>query len=95
MIISNGAAPAALALDELWSRNGKLATLSEETRLKLSEALPAHVDIANPLDLRDDASCEHYVKTLNILLASQDFDALMVILTQRRRTRHRERTRAH
>nr|VUD27610.1 acyl-CoA synthetase [Salmonella sp. NCTC 7297] len=24
MIISNGAAPAALALDELWSRNGKL-----------------------------------------------------------------------
>ncbi len=32
MIVSNGAAPAALALDELWLRNGKLATLSEETR---------------------------------------------------------------
>ena len=30
MIISNGAAPAALALDELWSKNGKLATLSED-----------------------------------------------------------------
>lgn len=30
MIVSNGAAPAALALDELWLRNGKLATLSEE-----------------------------------------------------------------
>jgi acyl-CoA synthetase (NDP forming) len=26
MIVSNGAAPAALALDELWLRNGKLAT---------------------------------------------------------------------
>ncbi|SUH35655.1 acyl-CoA synthetase [Salmonella enterica subsp. enterica] len=40
MIISNGAAPAALALDELWSRNGKLATLSEETCLQLQQALP-------------------------------------------------------
>ncbi|MGQ7789193.1 hypothetical protein ACULNC_02565 [Shigella flexneri] len=29
--------------------------------------------------LRDDASSEHYVKTLDILLHSQDFDALMVI----------------
>lgn len=79
MIISNGAAPAALALDELWSRNGKLATLSEETCLQLRQTLPAHIDIANPLDLCDDASSEHYVKTLDILLASQDFDALMVI----------------
>ena len=38
-----------------------------------------HVAISNPLDLRDDASSEHYVKTLDILLHSQDFDALMVI----------------
>ena len=79
MIISNGAAPAALALDQLWSRNGKLAMLSEETSQKLRDALPVHVEIANPLDLRDDASIEHYTRTLDILLASQDFDALMVI----------------
>lgn len=60
-------------------KNGKLATLSEDTSQKLRDALPEHVDIANPLDLRDDASSEHYVKTLDILLASRDFDALMVI----------------
>lgn len=60
-------------------KNGKLATLSEDTCQKLRDALPEHVDIANPLDLRDDASSEHYVKTLDILLASRDFDALMVI----------------
>lgn len=52
-------------------KNGKLATLSEDTCQKLRDALPEHVDIANPLDLRDDASSEHYVKTLDILLASQ------------------------
>lgn len=31
MIVSNGAAPAAMALDELLGRNGKLATLSDES----------------------------------------------------------------
>ncbi|MDU2495309.1 MAG: protein lysine acetyltransferase [Klebsiella grimontii] len=79
MIISNGAAPAALALDELWLRNGKLAALSEETSSALRQALPETIAIANPLDLRDDASSEHYLKALNILLDSHDYDALLVI----------------
>ena len=79
MIVSNGAAPAALALDELWLRNGKLATLSEETRDALRQALPVGVEIANPLDLRDDANSEHYQRAVNVLLNSQDYDALLVI----------------
>lgn len=79
MIVSNGAAPAALALDELWLRNGKLAALSEETINKLREALPVSVTPGNPLDLRDDASSERYIKAISILLDSQDIDALMVI----------------
>lgn len=79
MIVSNGAAPAALALDELWSRNGKLATLSEATCNELRAALPVSVSAVNPLDLRDDASIDRYIKALNILLQSQDIDALMVI----------------
>ncbi|MCS3600818.1 acetyltransferase [Buttiauxella sp. BIGb0471] len=79
MIISNGAAPAALALDELWLRNGKLATLNEEILGKLKGALPISVESGNPLDLRDDATPEHYLHAVEILLDSQDFDALMVI----------------
>ena len=79
MIVSNGAAPAALALDELWLRNGKLATLGEETLQHLREALPVSVAPGNPLDLRDDASSERYIKAISILLDSQDFDALMII----------------
>jgi len=79
MIISNGAAPAALALDELWLRNGKLATLGEETLSRLREALPGSVAADNPLDLRDDASSERYINALNILLDSPDYDALLVI----------------
>jgi len=79
MIISNGAAPAALALDELWLRNGKLATLGEETLSRLRAALPGSVAADNPLDLRDDASSERYITALNILLDSPDYDALLVI----------------
>jgi Acyl-CoA synthetase (NDP forming) len=79
MIISNGAAPAALALDQLWTRNGKLATLSEETQQKLAALLPESVEAANPLDLRDDASIEHYQAAVNTLLDSPDLDALLVI----------------
>ena len=79
MIISNGAAPAALALDELWLRNGKLATLGDETLSRLREALPGSVAAGNPLDLRDDASSERYITALNILLDSTDYDALLVI----------------
>lgn len=35
--------------------------------------------VFNSFDLRDDVSSEYYVKTLDILFHSQDFDALMVI----------------
>jgi acetyltransferase len=79
MIISNGAAPAALALDEHWARNGKLATLSDETRQQLQQRLPDTVEANNPLDLRDDASIEHYLAAVNVLLNSPDLDALMII----------------
>lgn len=79
MIVSNGAAPAALALDELSERGGKLAALSETTRDALNAALPQGAGLANPLDLKDDATPQRYVDCLDILLASGELDALMII----------------
>ncbi|ANI31090.1 protein acetyltransferase [Yersinia entomophaga] len=79
LIVSNGSAPAAMALDELISRNGKLATLSEQTHRALSEALPPFVTIRNPIDLRDDASAERYLAAVRPLLDSTDYDALLLI----------------
>ena len=78
-IVSNGAAPAALALDELWLRNGKLAAFSDETLARLKSALPPGVEASNPLDLRDDATPERYLKAIEALLESHDFDALMIV----------------
>ncbi|BDH44861.1 protein lysine acetyltransferase [Salmonella enterica subsp. enterica serovar Choleraesuis] len=79
MIVSNGAAPAALALDELGRRQGKLAILSPETLDKLRQVLPEGTEPGNPLDLLDDASPKRYRDALRVLLDSTDIDALMVI----------------
>ncbi|ALV91312.1 MULTISPECIES: bifunctional acetate--CoA ligase family protein/GNAT family N-acetyltransferase [Pantoea] len=79
MIVSNGAAPAALALDELYARNGKLATLSEDTLQGLAGLLPEGVGRGNPLDLKDDATPARYVACIEQLLDSHELDALMII----------------
>lgn len=79
LIISNGAAPAAMALDQLLSRNGKLAELGEETCRALSAVLPGTISALNPLDLHDDATPQLYQAVMTTLLVSTDFDALLVI----------------
>ncbi|WP_075181586.1 bifunctional acetate--CoA ligase family protein/GNAT family N-acetyltransferase [Pantoea sp. 1.19] len=79
MIISNGAAPAALALDALFARNGKLAVLSDATRAQLAGLLAEPTEQANPLDLNDDATPQRYLQAIRILLDSGDADALMII----------------
>ncbi|WP_411704203.1 bifunctional acetate--CoA ligase family protein/GNAT family N-acetyltransferase [Edaphovirga cremea] len=79
LIVSNGAAPAAMSLDELVRRNGKLATLSAETTSALQTALSDVIHVRNPLDLRDDATPERYKAALGPLLDSNDYDALLII----------------
>ncbi|MDZ7277592.1 bifunctional acetate--CoA ligase family protein/GNAT family N-acetyltransferase [Pantoea eucrina] len=79
MILSNGAAPAALALDELYARSGKLAILDDHTLQALASQLPEGLGRGNPLDLKDDATPERYVACINILLDSHALDALMII----------------
>ncbi|WP_130831236.1 bifunctional acetate--CoA ligase family protein/GNAT family N-acetyltransferase [[Erwinia] mediterraneensis] len=79
MIVSNGAAPAALALDALYARNGKLARLSDKTLARLTTLLPGGVGNGNPIDLKDDATPQRYVACVEALLDSHELDALMII----------------
>ncbi len=80
-IISNGAAPAAMAIDELFLRNGKLASLSDETQNQLNTLLPLNLLTQNPINLGDDATVDRYVNVLVKLLDSHDQDALLLIYT--------------
>lgn len=79
LLVSNGASPAALALDQLLGRQGKLAELSETTRQALRDKLPPHVAIGNPLNLREDATAACYLAAVSVLLDSHDVDALLII----------------
>ncbi|AVF37150.1 bifunctional acetate--CoA ligase family protein/GNAT family N-acetyltransferase [Rahnella sikkimica] len=79
LIISNGAAPAAMALDQLLLRNGKLAKLGDETCKSLSDILPHTITASNPLDLHDDATPQLYQSVMTALLDSTDYDAILVI----------------
>ncbi|CDL79624.1 bifunctional acetate--CoA ligase family protein/GNAT family N-acetyltransferase [Xenorhabdus cabanillasii] len=79
LIVSNGAAPAAMALDELLRRTGKLAVLEDETIVKLSGVLPEAQTLRNPLDLGDSSSTEQYIAALKLLLDSRSYDALLLI----------------
>ncbi|WP_273860575.1 bifunctional acetate--CoA ligase family protein/GNAT family N-acetyltransferase [Photobacterium sp. GSS17] len=78
-ILTNGGGPAILAVDALADRGGKLAQLSEQTIAKLSEVLPSTWSKANPIDIIGDADIQRYEKAINILLDSDDFDALLIM----------------
>ncbi|PMG78195.1 protein acetyltransferase [Shewanella sp. 10N.286.51.B7] len=78
-IISNGGGPAVLAADELIIKGGKLAQLSEDTINKLNEILPTTWSGQNPIDIVGDANSERYTKALNILMDSQEMDAILVL----------------
>lgn len=79
MIVSNGAAPAAMAVDQLLERHGKLASLSDDVLARLQAHLPIEARVGSPLDLHDDATPARYVAALEALLDSNDYDALLLI----------------
>ena len=78
-IISNGNGPAAMALDELFRRKGKLATLNVATQQKIQADFPDIYSYQNPINIGDDATIEYYIKILNIMLDNHDHDAILLI----------------
>ncbi len=78
-IVSNGGGPALMAVDALADRGGKLATFSEETYTKLDAVLPVYWSNTNPIDLGGDATTERYLKVLDIILDSDEADAILLM----------------
>lgn len=78
-IISNGGGPAVMAVDMLLEMGGKLAVLSEETIEKLNKVLPVSWSHGNPVDIVGDADIDRYKKATEILLESDEADALLIL----------------
>ncbi|MGS0675686.1 bifunctional acetate--CoA ligase family protein/GNAT family N-acetyltransferase [Shewanella sp. 125m-1] len=78
-IISNGGGPAVLALDELILGGGKLPPLSTEICQRLNTLLPKSWSGQNPVDIGGDSDAVRYAKSLEILMDSDDLDAILVL----------------
>ncbi|MES2758909.1 MAG: bifunctional acetate--CoA ligase family protein/GNAT family N-acetyltransferase [Pseudomonadota bacterium] len=78
-IMTNGGGPGVMATDALICAGGKLATLSQQALEQLDALLPPTWSHANPVDIIGDAPAERYAKTLELLLAERESDAILFI----------------
>ena len=79
VIMTNGGGPGVMATDALVAGGGSMATLSGQTLEQLDQVLPPTWSHANPADIIGDAPVERYVRTLEILLADPQADAVLFI----------------
>jgi acetyl coenzyme A synthetase (ADP forming)-like protein len=78
-ILSNAGGPAIMATDACVNQGLQMATLSETSLAGLANFLPAEASIANPIDMIASANPEGYVTALEILLADDLVDMVLVI----------------
>ncbi|MGK2859378.1 MAG: bifunctional acetate--CoA ligase family protein/GNAT family N-acetyltransferase [Thermoanaerobaculia bacterium] len=78
-IVTNAGGPAILAADTAEAGGLELATLSEKTTSALRSFLPAAASAANPVDMIASATAAQYERAIELLLADEGVDALLII----------------
>lgn len=78
-ILTNGGGAGVLGVDKLMDLGGRLADLSPETLAALEKILPANWSRANPIDIIGDAGPDRYQAALEILLETNDCDAILIM----------------
>lgn len=80
-IITNGGGVGVLSADRLADRGLQPANLSSELIETLDPLLSANWSRRNPIDIVGDASASDYGIAINHCLESDDFDALLILLS--------------
>lgn len=78
-VITNGGGFGVLATDAASSSGFSLPEFSKESERKLSELLPAHANVKNPLDLGGDANAERYQKSLEVAFKDKEIAGAVVM----------------
>ena len=78
-IITNSGGPGIMATDAICEYGMQMAQLTEETKAKLREFLPAAASVKNPVDMIASAPLEHYRQTLTTVLADPNVDMVITI----------------
>jgi acetyl coenzyme A synthetase (ADP forming)-like protein len=76
-MVTNGAGPCVMAVDECVKRKIGLSEFKEETVKKLKSVLPSYCIVGNPVDLTGSATAHEYELTMEILLKDSNVDLLM------------------
>ena len=78
-LITNAGGPAILAVDALESEGLEVPQFSDELQAKMKEYLAADASTNNPVDMIASAGPEEYKKTIQLLLDSDEIDALITL----------------
>jgi acetyltransferase len=85
-IVTNAGGPGIMATDAAIRHGLKLAKLGEGTVEKLKQSLPPTASFNNPIDVIGDATHERYEAALRDVLADDNVDAAVVILSPQHMT---------
>ena len=78
-IITNSGGPGIMATDAICEYGMQIAKITDETKEKLRSFLPAAASVKNPIDMIASAPIEHYMQTLETVIADDNVDMIMVI----------------
>ncbi len=78
-IITNAGGPGILCTDACEAGGLTVPEPSEELKTQLRQFLPAAASVANPIDMIASARADSYRRTIETMLASPEFDALVVL----------------
>jgi acetyl coenzyme A synthetase (ADP forming)-like protein len=78
-VLTSAGGPGVTAADALEMNGMSLATLSQETKLKLSQLLPPAASLNNPVDMLASATPEQFASCLQVLLADSGVHGVLVV----------------
>ena len=77
-VLTNAGGPGIMVTDALIGYDMQLADLSEHTKDRLREFLPAEASLGNPVDMIAGATAESFGQCLPILLEAEEVDLVIV-----------------
>jgi len=90
VVITNAGGPGIMAADAIEQKGLTFAKLTDETKKKLAEKLPAAANVHNPVDVLGAALADRYEFAFDVVLDDPNVDAAIVLLTPQAMTQSKE-----
>jgi acetyltransferase len=81
VVVTNAGGAGIMATDAVEKEGLSFASLTDETKKKLAESLPAAANIKNPVDVLGDALADRYEFATDVVMDDPGVDIVVVLLT--------------